>query len=48
MPTVAVTDFTFPSLEMRRQSSALSGTEVIHGQCKTTHCSYHWSARPMR
>ncbi len=35
MPTVAVTDFTFPSLEVEETILRAVGAEVIHGQCKT-------------
>lgn len=36
MPTVVVTDYTFPSLEIEEAILRTSGAELIGGQCKTT------------
>jgi D-3-phosphoglycerate dehydrogenase / 2-oxoglutarate reductase len=35
MPTVAVTDFTFPSLQIEESVLRAAGATLIHGQCKT-------------
>ena len=35
MPTVAVTDFTFPSLEIEEAVLRPTGAALVHGQCKT-------------
>src|SRR5262245_5509719 len=35
MPTVAVTDYTFPSLDIEEAILRPLGVELIHGQCKT-------------
>jgi D-3-phosphoglycerate dehydrogenase len=36
MPTVAVTDFTFPSLQVEEAILRAAGASLIHGQCKTS------------
>jgi D-3-phosphoglycerate dehydrogenase len=35
MPTVAITDYTFPNLDTERAILEPLGCEIIHGQCKT-------------
>ena len=35
MPTVAITDYTFPNLDIERSILEPLGIEIVHGQCKT-------------
>jgi D-3-phosphoglycerate dehydrogenase len=35
MPTVAITDYTFPNLDIERAILEPLGCEIVHGQCKT-------------
>lgn len=35
MPQVAITDFTFPSLEIEQQILAAAGCDIVSGQCRT-------------